>query len=309
VRRKPRRRASQWTALRVLALCVGAMLPFIALHLPRAGERNAAAAALSYSAPPAPAPRSLRCVAAPGYVAAARANAGSLATMEWAPYRRAEHGWEIYAPLIAHELHTGCAPDSSGFAAALLRWQRMNAAAGGGVFRPADFDAMRRIWGARHGNMFVGGVCPGPPLPSALADARPEEGYRGKHVQMLSRVLMAYREMIAAARREAPSIAVDRESLAIFSAYRTPEYDAARCAREGNCDGVLRAVCSPHRTGLALDLNVGAAAGYAVDSAADPNRLFQTRTAAYRWLVNNADRFGFVNYPFEPWHWEWRHKV
>ena len=26
---------------------------------------------------------------------------------------------------------------------------------------------------------------------------------------------------------------------------------------------------------------------------------------AYRWLVANADRFGFVNYPFEPWHWEW----
>jgi LAS superfamily LD-carboxypeptidase LdcB len=30
-----------------------------------------------------------------------------------------------------------------------------------------------------------------------------------------------------------------------------------------------------------------------------------TRTATYRWLLANAGRFGFVNYPFEPWHWEW----
>ena len=26
---------------------------------------------------------------------------------------------------------------------------------------------------------------------------------------------------------------------------------------------------------------------------------------AYRWLVRYAARFGFVNYAFEPWHWEW----
>ena len=30
-----------------------------------------------------------------------------------------------------------------------------------------------------------------------------------------------------------------------------------------------------------------------------------SRTAVYRWMVANAARFGFVNYPFEPWHWEW----
>jgi LAS superfamily LD-carboxypeptidase LdcB len=26
---------------------------------------------------------------------------------------------------------------------------------------------------------------------------------------------------------------------------------------------------------------------------------------AFRWLVANAYRHGFVNYAFEPWHWEW----
>ena len=54
-----------------------------------------------------------------------------------------------------------------------------------------------------------------------------------------------------------------------------------------------------------MDLYVGQAPGFGPDSSADPNRLFMSRTPTYRWLVANADRFGFVPYPFEPWHWEW----
>jgi LAS superfamily LD-carboxypeptidase LdcB len=50
---------------------------------------------------------------------------------------------------------------------------------------------------------------------------------------------------------------------------------------------------------------VGAAPGGRPESTDDANRLFQSRTATYRWLVANAGRFGFVPYPFEPWHWEW----
>jgi LAS superfamily LD-carboxypeptidase LdcB len=30
-----------------------------------------------------------------------------------------------------------------------------------------------------------------------------------------------------------------------------------------------------------------------------------TTTPTYQWLVAHAHRYGFVNYPFEPWHWEW----
>ncbi len=58
-----------------------------------------------------------------------------------------------------------------------------------------------------------------------------------------------------------------------------------------------------------MDLVLGAAPGFAVDSTADANRLWQTRTPAYHWLVDHAARYGFVNYPFEPWHWEWREPV
>ena len=111
--------------------------------------------------------------------------------------------------------------------------------------------------------------------------------------------------MAASARAADRRIAADPRSLAIFSGFRDPAADAARCLTESNCNGVVRATCSPHRTGLALDMYVGQAPGYGPDSSADPNRLFMSRTPAYRWLVANADRFGFAPYPFEPWHWEW----
>jgi LAS superfamily LD-carboxypeptidase LdcB len=54
-----------------------------------------------------------------------------------------------------------------------------------------------------------------------------------------------------------------------------------------------------------MDLFLGAAPGYPPDSSADPNRLYQSRSSAYLWMVAHAAQFGFVNYPFEPWHWEW----
>ena len=112
--------------------------------------------------------------------------------------------------------------------------------------------------------------------------------------------------MVAAARRDLSTQALAPDRLSVFSGFRSPAYDADRCAREGNCDGVGRATCSAHRTGLAVDLMLGAAPGHEVDSSQDANRLWQTRTPAYRWLVDHGERYGFVNYAFEPWHWEWK---
>ena len=105
--------------------------------------------------------------------------------------------------------------------------------------------------------------------------------------------------------RSSPALAGDPRLFTIFSGFRSPDYDAARCAAQHNCNGIVRAACSPHRTGLAMDIFLGNAPGHAPDSTDDLNRLYLTRTSAYRWLVANAGRFGFVNYPFEPWHWEW----
>ena len=93
----------------------------------------------------------------------------------------------------------------------------------------------------------------------------------------------------------------------MFSGYRDPVSDAARCETEHNCDGAHRASCSAHRTGTAIDLDVGfMPEPLTADNATTDNRmLHEYRTPAYRWMVANASRFGFVNYAFEPWHWEY----
>ena len=240
-----------------------------------------------------------------GWVAAAEINAGSLTSLAWSPFGRAETGWEIYVPLIQREIVTDCSPSSEGFAAALAAWQQSQGLAPDGVFSEAGFLAMKAVVQTRREfvRFTAAGDCPA--TPDLITEARRDEGYGGKTVWLRPRALAAWRRMAAAARAEVPEIASNPDTLTIFSGYRSPSADAARCLTEGNCDGIVRARCSAHRTGLAADLYVGNAPGFPADSTADPNRLFMTRTATYRWLLTNAGRFGFVNYPFEPWHWEW----
>jgi hypothetical protein len=219
---------------------------------------------------------------------------------------REETGWEIYAPLAAHEVGSPCAADSAGFAAALALWQRSHRLPATGTMEPATLEAMRLVWHGRR--PFVAatrhGQCPAAPVETALAQARKDEGYSGKLVQLRPAALDAWRRMTAAARGEDPRIAADPRMLSIFSGFRGPAEEAARCVDDA-CSTPARASCSAHRTGLALDLYVGAAPGSRPESSDNANRLFQSRTPAYRWMVENAARFGFVNYAFEPWHWEW----
>ncbi|HEX3366907.1 D-alanyl-D-alanine carboxypeptidase family protein [Phenylobacterium sp.] len=264
-------------------------------------------AAATPSPEPPPVPPQARFACGGGPADAARANAGSLKTLAWAPFGRSEAGWATYAPLIAREIRAACAPDTPGFAGALAAWAGGQGAPADGVMTPAIFARLKGVIQMRRPfvRLSAQGVCPNPPPASALSWASAAEGYGGKLVQLRPGALAAYRQMVAAARRESPQIAADPRSLMLFSGFRDPAADAARCAREGNCNGVQRATCSAHRTGLAVDVYVGQAPGFPPDSSAEANRLYMSRTAAYRWLVANADRFGFVPYPFEPWHWEW----
>jgi LAS superfamily LD-carboxypeptidase LdcB len=172
---------------------------------------------------------------------------------------------------------------------------------GAATFEPMRIDQMLRrpfVVATRQGQ------CPAPPPPSGLAAAKPQETYDGMTIQLRQGALEAYRRLVAAAREADPGIAADPQLLTLISGYRGPADEAARCA-DGACNRRERATCSPHRTGLAMDLYLGAAPGYRPDSSADANRLYMSRTPAYRWLVANAGRFGFLPYPFEPWHWEW----
>jgi D-alanyl-D-alanine carboxypeptidase len=252
-------------------------------------------------------PQSYAACQAPAFAAAAVANTTSVRNLAWTPFGRAESGWEIYAPRVAQEIGARCGPTSERFAQALAAWQARHRLAGAGVFDPATFAAMKGAWQGQRPfvQLSARGVCPAPPLETSLASGRREEGYGGKVVQLRPGALEAWRRMVAAARAEGPAIRADARNLALFSGYRSPDFDAARCARDHNCDGRVRATCSPHRTGLALDLYVGQAPGFGPDSTADANRLAQSRNPAYLWLLANAGRFGFMNYPFEPWHWEW----
>ncbi len=247
----------------------------------------------------------LACQAPRGLHDAARANKASLTDPAWAPFGRPETGWSVYAPKASHEIETGCAPKTQGFAGRLSRWQSRHDLPATGAMDPATFLAMKTSW--QQSRPFVAqraaGLCPDPPPPAALTTLPANETLDGKTVQLRADAHEALERMVAAARRDMPNLAPDR--LTVFSGFRDPAYDARRCASEGNCDGVGRATCSAHRTGLAVDLMLGAAPGFEVDSSKDANRLWQTHTDAYLWLVGHADRFGFVNYPFEPWHWEW----
>lgn len=239
----------------------------------------------------------------------ALANSLSWRRMEWAPFGPTEYGWETYLPLIQHELGTNCAPTSPTFARRLAEFQYSRGLPATGWFDAATFQVFRGLWQERRPFVMARvrqEPCPEPPPLSQLGYLVESEEHADRLTRLLRRdVLAAYRDLVAAARAEVPEVANDPELLQIFSGFRDPEADAARCAASGNCDGLRRAVCSPHRTGTAVDLYVGQLAGQGVDDTSAASRLHMSRTPTYRWLVRNAGRFGFTPYVYEPWHWEW----
>lgn len=236
---------------------------------------------------------------------AAAVNAASLSTLAWSPFGKPETGWEIYGPRIAAEIGTTCGPGSNGFASALARWQGAHGMPKTGVVDPAVFGAMLVRWHLARPFVRVNreGTCPGAPPEANLALAKPEESYGGKAIRLRPGALEAYRRMTGEAR--AAGVLTKPDALRIFSGFRAPDADAHRCARDKNCQGLTRTICSAHRTGLAMDVVIDAAPGFGPDSSADPNRLAMARSPLYRWMVVNAARFGFINYAYEPWHWEW----
>ena len=308
------------TAAIIAVILIYAFIQF-GWHVAFNGSKPAPAApTVAFTAPPsvlaAPSPVQpgiaapatlVGCTPAPQFEAAADRNTISLQSAVWSVFGRLETGWEIYEPMTAHEIGAGCPPQISGFAKSLAAWQGAHQLPATGVMDAPTLTALRLVW--LHRRTFVGAssttVCPPPPAPGQLVSAAKDEGYSGKPIQLQPQALAAYRAMTAAARSEVSAIAADKRQLTIFSGYRDPVSDAAACARDGNCGTIAKANCSAHRTGTAMDVYLGSASGYPPESSADPNRLYQSRSPAYRWLAANAARFGFVNYPFEPWHWEW----
>lgn len=241
------------------------------------------------------------------FAEAAAKNAKSLQTAQWTPFGTPEVGWETYLPLIQRELGTECGPGTPVFAQKLAAFQQRYNIESDGVFGSGTFQVFKGLWQERRPFILarLRGECPTAPVSYIMTNLpKSEDTYDREDRRLRGDALKAYRRMVDAARRDG-IMAADPKLLTVFSGYRQADVDSERCANEGNCDGRRRATCSPHATGYAVDLNLGFAPGSRIDSTNPANRLWQSRSRAYRWMVRNAERFGFVPYVYEPWHWEW----
>ena len=242
------------------------------------------------------------------FVAAATQNMQLRNELTWTFGGKQQRGWYLYDLLISKTLNTYNEPGSSDFAAAIASWQKRNRLTSDGVL---DQDAFMRMVSQWQGNRLKQR---GYPDASQLVTAPPSDFYdpgRAAEMRQVERnTYEAYKRMIAAAIAD-PSLklsnsgpdqlAAKEKYFKIISSFRSREYQDELRRRSPNSGSAGLAVNSPHFTGRALDIYVG---GSPVDTK-DSNRAIQVNTPAYRWLVRNAERFGFRPYFYEPWHWEY----
>src|SRR6185503_10599599 len=118
------------------------------------------------------------CTTGAEYQMTAAQNAATIKTASIAVFGRAEAGWQIYAPQIAHTIGTPCAPTTQAFAAKLATWQAKHRIAPTGAVNTATLGLMKTKW--QKARPFVGGGCPSAPPQSALADVAANEAWSGK---------------------------------------------------------------------------------------------------------------------------------
>lgn len=239
---------------------------------------------------------------------AAESNILLRSELTWTFGAKEQHGWYLYTALIKRLLNTEENPSSPGFASALSRWQQASTLTSTGILDEDSMMAMVGEWQrARIQNREVAS-------PDQLLTAPPSDFFDPERVEELRQVqretYAAYKRMVAAAaadpslhlaHRSNGTLATEEKFLKIISAFRSREYQEQLRRQSPNAGRAGLAVNSPHFTGRALDLYVG---GDPVDTR-DSNRAIQVQTPVYKWLVRNAERFGFRPYFYEPWHWEY----
>jgi hypothetical protein len=242
------------------------------------------------------------------FAAAAARNTLLKYELSWAFGGKQQRGWHLYTPLISRMLEANGEGSADGFAAALSRWQRTAGLQPNGVL---DGDTLYRMVSEWQGARLKHKAHARPdelllaPTSDFYDPSRPEAL---RHVER--ETYAAYKRMLAAAAADpslglkltaAGELAPEERFLKIISSFRSPEYQAQLRRQSPNSGRAGLAVNSPHFTGRALDIYVG---GEPVETK-DSNRALQVQTPAYRWLVQNAERFGFRPYYYEPWHWEY----
>jgi zinc D-Ala-D-Ala carboxypeptidase len=242
------------------------------------------------------------------FSAAAARNGALRNELTWTFGGKQQHGWYLYTSLISRLLDTEQDTGTTGFAAALAHWQEKSGLKASGALDEESLNVMVSEWqSVRLKNRAYA-------QPDQLLTAPVADFYDPQRLEELRQVerdtYAAYKRMIAAAVAD-PSLGLSHGSdgelapaekyLKIVSAFRPREYQEQLRRQSPNAGSAGLAVNSPHFTGRALDLYVG---GDPVDTK-DSNRAIQVQTPAYKWLVRNADRFGFRPYYYEPWHWEY----
>jgi zinc D-Ala-D-Ala carboxypeptidase len=249
-----------------------------------------------------------RTTATSAFAAAAMQNATLRNDLTWTFGGKQQHGWYLYDLLINKTLNTEHDPDTSEFAAAMAKWQKRTGLGTNGIL---DEDGlMRMISQWQSDRLKTRDVAD----PSQLITAPPADFFDPSRVPELRQVerntYAAYKKLIAAAiadptlklaHTSGEELAPKEQYFKIVSAFRSRDYQDELRRKSPNSGTAGLAVNSPHFTGRALDLYVG---GDPVDTK-DANRAIQVNTPAYRWLVRNAERFGFRPYFYEPWHWEY----
>jgi D-alanyl-D-alanine carboxypeptidase len=219
-----------------------------------------------------------------------------------------QRGWYLYTALIQRLINTKEGVATEKFASALERWQRKSGMTATGVLDEETLYAMIKWWqGARLKDR-------SPATPDQLLTAPITDFYDPTRAEDLRQVerrtYAAYKQMVAAAVADkslglAPGkqgeLAANEKYLKIVSAFRSRDYQDKLRRESPNSGTAGLAVNSPHFTGKALDVYVG---GEPVETR-DSNRAVQVNTRVYQWLVQNAERFGFRPYCYEPWHWEY----
>jgi zinc D-Ala-D-Ala carboxypeptidase len=242
------------------------------------------------------------------FAKAASANAGLRSSLSWTFGGKAQAGWNIYVPLISQTIGVESGPDSAEFAGGISRWQKKSGLAETGILDRATLESFTKYWQSRR--LGRAGLSADANLLSAPIAEFYDPTRSPDLLHLEQKTYAAYKKMLAAAAKDlkhelklTPSgeLAPNEKFLRIVSAYRSPEYQAALRRKEPNAGRAALAKNSPHSTGHALDIYVGGEPVKTLDS----NRLIQVQTPAYKWLVKNAEKFGFYPYFYEPWHWEY----
>ena len=244
----------------------------------------------------------------PVLLAAAEANTNLRNELTWTFGGKQQRGWYLYDSLIQKTLNIQDDFSTPDFAQAILTWQKPKGLNPSGVLDEDSMMALVAQWQSVRIKDRT------PATPDQLITVSSSEFYDSERLPELRSVerntFEAYKKMIAAAVADptlklmhtpAGELAPQQKYFKIISAFRSREYQEELRRKSPGAGSAGLAVNSPHFTGRALDLYVG---GDPVDTR-DANRAIQVKSPAYQWLVQNADRFGFRPYFYEPWHWEY----